>query len=214
MRKVAIVGAGFYGLSMAFLITEYMDIEVEVIEKRDHIGGNAFSFLDSVTGIEIHKYGSHLFHTSNEKVWKFINQFSLFNNYRHTVWANHNNKIYSLPFNLATINSFLGKALSPQEAKLWIDSQRQDVLSFQLNNLEDKAISLVGKDLYEAFILGYTKKQWQCDPKLLPADIITRLPVRTNYQNFYFDDTFEGLPLKGYFGIFDEMTRNKKIKLI
>jgi UDP-galactopyranose mutase len=198
---------------MAFLISEQLNLEVEIIESRDHIGGNAFSYLDEQSGIEIHKYGSHLFHTSNERVWQFINQFSTFNSYRHTVWANHKNKIYSLPINLATINTFLNNDFSPEQARAWLQMQTKPIGRDNLSNLESKAISLIGNQLYDAFFKGYTKKQWQTDPKDLPADVITRLPVRLNYVNNYFNDTYEGLPTKGYFGIFGEMISNRKIKV-
>lgn len=213
MTKVVVVGSGFYGLTVAHLIAEQLQIEVLVLESRDHVGGNAFSYLDSRSGIEIHKYGSHLFHTSNEKVWLFINQFSKFNDYRHVVWTNHLNRIYSMPINLNTINTYLMDNLSPSEANFWIQSQQSHASNTLKDNFESKAISLIGKPLYEAFIRGYTKKQWQIEPALLPADVISRLPVRTNYNNYYFDDTYQGLPLKGYFGVFDELLRNQRIKI-
>ena len=214
MQKVTVVGSGFYGLTMAFLISERFKVEVEVLERRNHIGGNAHSYLDQKSGIEIHKYGSHLFHTSNLKVWKFINQFSNFNSYKHVVWADHDNRIFSLPINLATINAYLQTNLNPDAAREWLRSQTEVTdLEVRSTNLEDKAIKLVGRTLYEAFIRGYTKKQWQTDPRLLPEDIVTRLPVRLNYNNSYFDDEFQGLPIKGYFGIFREMVASQNIKI-
>jgi UDP-galactopyranose mutase len=220
-----VVGSGFYGLTVAEQLTSQLDVPVVVIEKRNHIGGNAYSSFDKETGIEIHHYGSHLFHTSNEMVWEYVKRFTTFNDYVHRVKTTSSNQVYSMPINLHTINQFLGRALSPNEAMDWLNSVTKKGLkenhappgggsSSESHNFETKAISLIGQPLYEAFIKGYTEKQWQTDPRLLPEEIITRLPVRLNYNDRYFSDTYEGLPSAGYLSWMQEMTKNPKIKVI
>lgn len=209
---IVIVGCGLFGLTMARKIVEELDLEVLIIDKRDHIGGNAFSYNDPETGIEVHKYGSHLFHTSNENVWNFINRFATFSDYRHRVYSIHNENVYPMPINLATISQFFGKYYSPEDAKKLIHSAIQNETEPQ--NLEEKAISLIGVRLYDAFIKGYTAKQWQTDPKLLPPEIISRLPVRFNFDNSYFDDTFQGLPINGYYNLLKNMADHPKISIL
>ena len=172
-------------------------MNVTVIERRDHIGGNAYSSIDEATGVEVHRYGTHLFHTSNERVWSYVNRFTAFNDYRHRVYANYRGVVYPLPINLGTINQFFGAAYSPAEARALIEQQAAEITG-EPGNLEEKAISLIGRPLYDAFIAGYTAKQWQTDPRELAASIITRLPVRFTYENRYFQDRYEGLPLNGY----------------
>jgi UDP-galactopyranose mutase len=193
-----VVGSGLYGLTIADRVANELGKRVALIEKRSHIGGNAWSVREPETGIEYHKYGSHIFHTSNTKVVDYVNNFTQFNSYVHTVFANHNNQIYSLPINLGTICHFFQKALTPSEAKSLIESQTQGLNPKEARNLEERAISLIGKDLYEAFVSGYTQKQWQVSPQLLPPEVISRLPVRYNFSNRYFNDSFEGIPLDGY----------------
>jgi UDP-galactopyranose mutase len=209
--KYVIVGSGFFGVTMAERLASHGE-EVLIIEKRSHIGGNSYTYFDEETGIEIHKYGSHLFHTSNEKVWEYCNRFTGFTNYKHTVWANHKNKIYSMPINMATMTAFFEKALSPNEAKELILKESQEIDS--VRSLEDKAISLIGSSLYNAFIKGYTQKQWQTDPKKLPEEIITRLPVRYTFNNNYFNDKYEGLPVDGYTKWIERMVDHKNITIL
>ena len=192
-----VVGSGFFGLTVAREAAERYGMDVTVIERRDHIGGNAYSSIDEATGVEVHRYGTHLFHTSNERVWSYVNRFTSFNDYRHRVYANYRGVVYPLPINLGTINQFFGAAYSPDEARSLIARQAAEV-SGEPRNLEDKAVSLIGRPLYDAFIAGYTAKQWQTDPRELDASIITRLPVRFTYENRYFQDRYEGLPLHGY----------------
>jgi UDP-galactopyranose mutase len=193
---VVIVGSGFFGATIAERITTNTSKKVVVIDSRPHLGGNSYSTIHEETQIEYHKYGSHIFHTNNKKVWDYCSKFTKFNDYRHTVLTIHNEKVFSLPINLSTINQFYQSNLSPSEAKLKIKSQMEKGKS--ATNLEAKAISLIGKDLYEAFIKNYTIKQWQTNPTKLPAEIITRLPVRFNYNTNYFDDFYQGIPLDGY----------------
>lgn len=207
-----VVGSGFFGLTVAEQITSRTDSRVLIIEKRNHIGGNAYSEIDKETGIEVHIYGSHLFHTSNKRVWEYVNRFTSFTQYAHKVKINSKNQIYSMPINMHTINQFLQKALSPNEARAWVQDMSTEVDS-DPKNLEEKAISLIGRPLYEAFIEGYTKKQWQTEPTELSASIISRLPVRYNYNDRYFDDTFEGLPTDGYANWINKMVVNPKIEI-
>ena len=208
-----VVGSGFFGLTVAEQLSSKLNVPILVLEKRSHIGGNAYSEFDEETGIEIHKYGSHLFHTSNEKVWEYVNKFTSFTNYIHRVKINSKNQIFSMPINLHTINQFLGKNLTPLEAEEWVKTCSTEITS-KPENLEEKAISLVGRPLYEAFINGYTQKQWQTDPKSLPESIISRLPVRYNYDDRYFNDTYEGLPTLGYTAWLNNMTKHPKINLV
>jgi UDP-galactopyranose mutase len=186
---------------------------VLVIEKRNHIGGNCYSETDASTQIEYHKYGTHIFHTSNEKVWKYVNQFTTFNAYRHQVLAYYRNKIYQLPINLETINSFFNVNLKPYEVDKFM-LERTTFLTHEPGNFEEKAISLLGKELYEAFIKGYTIKQWQIDPSQLPASIFNRLPFRKNYDENYFFDKWQGIPKDGYTAMFERMLSNKNIRLL
>ena len=209
---LVVVGSGFFGGTIAERVATELGKKVLVIEKRDHVGGNAFSYLDSSSGIEIHKYGSHIFHTSNLDVWNYVNRFSSFNNYRHKVVALFDKKFFAIPINLATLSKFLNKPLTPTEAEEYFSEiRKKEILK---DNLESKAISLVGKDLYEAFIKGYTIKQWQRDPKDLPPEIIQRIPVRSNFNDYYFDDDFEGIPLAGYDKLFEKMLQSKNIEVL
>lgn len=200
-----VVGAGLFGLTVAERAADELGVHVTLIDRRDHIGGNAWSSPDATTGIEVHRYGSHLFHTSNELVWDYVNRFTSFNDYRHRVYATHAGEVYPLPINLGTINQFFHTALGPDAARALVASQAGELGGREPANLEEKAVSLVGRPLYEAFIRGYTAKQWQTDPTLLDPSIITRLPVRWTYENRYFSDTHEGLPLQGYGAWFQRM---------
>lgn len=200
-----IVGAGLFGLTMAERAATELGVHVTLIDRRDHIGGNAWSSPDATTGIEVHRYGSHLFHTSNERVWDYVNRFTAFNDYQHRVYATHGGEVYPLPINLGTINQFFHAALGPDAARELIATQAAELGGREPANLEEKAVSLIGRPLYEAFIKGYTAKQWQTDPRLLDPEIITRLPVRWTYENRYFSDTHEGLPLQGYGRWFERM---------
>lgn len=193
---VLIIGSGFFGATIAERITNELNLKVAVLEKRSHIGGNSYSVIDEETQIEYHKYGSHIFHTNNKKVWEYCNKFTNFNNYRHKVLTVHKNQIYSMPINLSTINQYYGKNLNPEQAEIFMKSLMDE--QSRADNFESKAISLIGKDLYESFIKGYTLKQWQMDPRELPSSIISRLPVRFNYNSDYFDDLYQGIPIDGY----------------
>lgn len=209
---LVVVGSGFYGLTIAEHAAS-AGYRVLVIEKRLHIGGNAYTFREPETDIEVHQYGSHLFHTSNLRVWDYVNRFTAFNAYRHHVYSVSHGKIYSMPINLGTLASFFGQSLSPSDARKLIASQIAEADITSVDNLESKAISLIGRPLYEALVRGYTKKQWELDPKELPAAIITRLPVRFSFDSRYFSDTWEGLPQEGYTPWLMRMAEHELISL-
>jgi len=207
-----IVGAGFFGSVIAERIANDLGSKVLVIDKRSHIGGNCYSEIDAETGIEVHTYGTHIFHTSSRKVWDYITKFTEFNSYHHQVLTTYKNKVYQMPINLETINSFYNLNLKPYEAKEFIKNEIKREGIVEPKNLEEKAISLIGRPLYEAFIKGYTIKQWNKDPKELPPGIITRLPVRYNYSEDYFVDArWQGIPLKGYTNVFNNLLNSPKI---
>ena len=209
-----VVGAGFFGLTIAEQAANSRGLRVVVLERRNHIGGNAWSETDPRSGIEIHRYGSHLFHCNSTEVWEYLNRFSAFSDYRHFVYTLHKGQIYPMPINLSTICGFFGRAFTPCEARSLIAQQARESSVTNPDNLEDKAVSLIGRPLYDAFIRGYTAKQWQTDPKALPADIITRLPVRFTFNSRYFSDKYEGLPLDGYGRVFTKMAASPTIKVL
>jgi UDP-galactopyranose mutase len=190
--------SGFFGLTIAERGATELGKRVLVLDRRSHIGGNAFSEDEPETGIEVHRYGAHLFHTSNERVWEYVNRFTDFTGYQHRVFARVGDQVYAFPLNLALINQFFGRSHTPDEARALIAEQAGEIDTASARNLEEKAISLIGRPLYEAFVKGYTAKQWQTDPRELDAAIITRLPVRYDFNNRYFNDTYEGLPVDGY----------------
>lgn len=205
MYDYLIVGAGFYGAICAHELVK-RGKSVLVIEKRDHIGGNCYT--RELEGIHVHEYGPHIFHTNDQRIWEWINQFAEFNNYKNTPVANYKGEIYSLPFSMWTFSQMWG-VKTPEEAQAVIDSQK---FEGKVTNLEEQALSLVGKDIYEKLIKGYTTKQWRKDPKDLPASIIKRLPVRFTYDNNYFNDKYQGIPEGGYTQIFEKLLQGVNIK--
>jgi UDP-galactopyranose mutase len=203
-----------FGSVVAERIANVRGERVVVMEKRPHIGGNCFSEMDGATGIEYHKYGSHIFHTNNRKVWNYITKFTEFNTYQHKVLIEHAGRVYTMPIGLMTINDFYGLNLKPSEAEAFIRREiAQAGISSGPPNLEEKAISLIGEKLYNAFIKGYTRKQWERDPCELPPDIITRLPVRNNYNLNYYDDLHQGIPLDGYTKVFQQLLSHPNIEV-
>ncbi|NUT94411.1 MAG: UDP-galactopyranose mutase, partial [Saccharothrix sp.] len=203
----------FYGLTVAERAASQLDKRVLVLERREHIGGNAYSEAEPETGIEVHRYGAHLFHTSNKRVWDYVNQFTEFTGYQHRVFAMHQGVAYQFPMGLGLITQFLGRYLSPDEARAWVAEQAAEIDAKDAKNLEEKAISLIGRPLYEAFVRDYTAKQWQTDPKELPAAVISRLPVRYTFDNRYFNDTYEGLPKDGYTAWLKNMADHPNIEV-
>jgi UDP-galactopyranose mutase len=210
---IVIIGSGFFGLTIAERCSRDLGLRVLVVERRPHIGGNAYSEPEPQTGIEIHRYGAHLFHTSNARVWEYANRYTDFTGYQHRVFTIYKGRVYTLPINLGTMCEYFGAALSPDEARAIVAEQSAEVEQGQAVNLEQKAISLIGRPLYEAFYRGYTFKQWQTDPADLPPEIITRLPVRYTFNNRYFSDTFEGLPVNGYTAWLERMADHPKIEV-
>jgi UDP-galactopyranose mutase len=202
-----IVGSGFFGSICANELLK-KNKKVLVLESKSHIGGNCYT--ENRDGINIHIYGPHIFHTSNKTVWEWINQYVEFNNFTLRPVANYNGEIYSLPFNMWTFSK-LWNITHPDEAKKIIESQGSHII--EPNNLEEQAIKLVGTDVYEKLIKGYTHKQWKKDPKFLPKEIIKRLPVRFTYDNNYFNDKYQGIPIGGYTQIFEKLLKEVDVKL-
>src|SRR3954447_19959984 len=168
---LVVVGSGLYGLTVAETFARVTGRRVLVLEKRDHLGGNAWSETEPTTGIEVHRYGAHLFHTSNERVWEYVNRFTSFTGYQHRVFSVFKDRVYPMPINLGTICEYFGRHLSPADARAMVRSHAQEVADGEATNLEAKGISLIGRPLYEAFVRGYTAKQWQTDPLDLSPDI-------------------------------------------
>jgi len=205
-----IVGSGLFGLTIAERAAA-AGRKVTILERRHHIGSNAYSEAEATTGIEVHRYGAHLFHTSNATVWEYVNRFTTFTNYVHRVYSAHKGVVYPLPINLGTINQFFQAAYSPAEARALIQEQAGEFDPASATNLEERGIGLIGRPLFEAFIRDYTAKQWQTEAKDLPASIISRLPVRYTYDNRYFNDTWEGLPTDGYTAWLERMADHPNI---
>ena len=208
---LVVVGSGLFGLSIAEQAASRWGLRVAIVERRSHLGGNAYSEIDPETGIEVHKYGAHLFHTSNERVWEYVNRFTSFTSYVHRVWTTVDGVVYPMPVNLGTINQFFSAAYGPDEARALIAQQAAEVDGQEITDFESKGVSLVGRPLFEAFFKNYTAKQWQTDPKDLPASIISRLPVRYNYDSRYFNDKYEGLPVDGYTAWMERMVASDLI---
>lgn len=207
-RSYLVVGAGLYGATYAHELAQ-AGYQIDVIEKGDHVAGHIYT--EEVAGIQVHKYGAHIFHTSDEEVWNYVNQFSTFNHYINSPVANYQGDIYNLPFNMNTFNKLWG-VVTPQEAKDKIQSQR-DAITHEPQNLEEQAIALVGHDVYEKLIKGYTEKQWGKPATELPAFIIRRLPLRFTYDNNYFNDSHQGVPRGGYTQIVEKMLDHANINV-
>lgn len=209
MYDYLIVGAGLYGAVFAYEATK-KGKKCLVIDKRNHIGGNVYT--EKVEEINVHKYGAHIFHTNNKEIWEYVNQFAEFNRYTNSPVANYNGEIYNLPFNMNTFNKLWG-VVTPEQAKQKIKEQREAAGVKEPKNLEEQAISLVGTDIYEKLIKGYTEKQWGRSATELPDFIIKRLPVRFTYDNNYFNDKYQGIPVGGYTGIIEKMLDGSEVKL-
>lgn len=203
-----LVGGGLYSGVFAYL-TRKQGKKCLVLEKREHLGGNLY--CEETEGIHVHRYGAHIFHTSNRKVWQFVNELAEFNRYTNSPVANYLGEMYNLPFNMNTFSKMWGVS-TPEQAKAKIDEQRQ-VITSEPKNLEEQAISLVGTDIYEKLVKGYTEKQWGRDCKELPAFIIKRLPVRFTYDNNYFNDLYQGIPIGGYNVITDKLFEGCDVEL-
>ena len=207
MYDYLIVGAGLFGAVFAHEAA-LKGKKVKVIEKRNHIAGNIYTREEE--GIRVHQYGAHIFHTSDKEIWDYVNQFAEFNRYTNSPVANYKGEIYNLPFNMNTFNKLWG-VVTPAEAQAKIDEQRAVLNGKTPENLEEQAISLVGTDIYEKLIKDYTEKQWGKPTTELPAFIIRRLPVRLTYDNNYFNDTYQGIPIGGYTQIVEKMLDHENI---
>lgn len=204
-----IVGAGLFGATFAQKARE-AGKRVLVIDKRPHVGGNIYT--EDVEGIQVHKYGAHIFHTNDRRVWEYVNRFAEFNRYTNSPMANYHGELYSLPFNMLTFNKMWG-VITPAQAQEKIAKQREESGITDPQNLEEQAISLVGKDIYEKLVKGYTEKQWGRPCRELPAFIIKRLPVRFTYDNNYFNALYQGIPVDGYTAMIEKMLDGIEVQL-
>jgi UDP-galactopyranose mutase len=202
-----IVGSGLFGSVFAREMTD-RGLRCLVIDKRNHIGGNVYT--ENIEGINVHRYGAHIFHTNDRNIWDYVNRFAAFNNYRHKVFVNYHDKIYSFPINLMTLTQLWG-INTPGEAVA--ELQKKQIQAPSAPNLEEWILSQVGQELYEIFVKGYTTKQWGRDPKLLPSSIIKRIPIRTDFNDFYFDDLYQGIPIGGYTALVQNMLEGIDVKL-
>lgn len=209
MYDYLIVGAGLFGSIFAREMTD-IGKKVLVIDKRDHIAGNIYT--EESEGINVHKYGAHIFHTNDKKVWEYVNRFAEFNRYTNSPVANYKGELYSLPFNMYTFNKMWG-VITPDEAKAMIEKQKAEAGITEPTNLEEQAISLVGKDIYEKLVKGYTQKQWGRPCTELPSFIIKRLPVRLTFDNNYFNALFQGIPMGGYTKMVENMLQGIEVRL-
>ena len=208
MYDYLVVGSGLYGAIFAHEANK-IGKKVLVVEKRENIGGNIYT--ENIEGINVHKYGAHIFHTNNKKVWEYITKFAEFNRFTNSPVANYKGELYSLPFNMYTFNKMWG-VVTPKQAKEKIDEQRKEITS-EPKNLEEQAISLVGRDIYEKLIKGYTEKQWGRDCKDLPSFIIKRLPVRLTFDNNYFNALYQGIPMGGYTKLINNLLDGIEVRL-
>lgn len=208
MTNYLVVGAGLYGAVFARELA-LKGHKVHIIEKADHIAGHIFT--EEIAGIQVHKFGAHIFHTNDKEIWEYINQFTDFNHYVNSPIANYKGQLYNLPFNMNTFNKLWG-VVTPEEAKAKIESQKAE-LKHEPRNLEEQAISLVGRDVYEKLIKGYTEKQWGKSATELPAFIIRRLPLRFTFDNNYFNDPYQGIPIGGYTQIVEKMLDHENISI-
>lgn len=204
-----IVGAGLFGAVFAQQAKQ-AGKTVLVIDKRSHLGGNVYT--EEVEGIQVHRYGAHIFHTSDRKIWEYVQQFAVFNRYTNSPVARYKDEVYNLPFNMNTFYQMWG-VKTPEEAKEKLESQIREAAVCEPKNLEEQALSLVGKDIYEKLIRGYTEKQWGKRAKELPSFIIRRLPVRYTYDNNYFNDSYQGIPVGGYTRMVERMLDGVEIRL-
>ncbi len=209
MFDYLVVGTGLFGSTFAHEAAK-KGKKVKLIDKRNHIGGNIYT--EKIESITVHKYGAHIFHTNNQEIWDYVNQFADFNRYTNSPIANYHGEIYNMPFNMNTFNKLWG-VVTPEEAQAKIEEQRKAAKIEKPANLEEQAISLVGTDIYERLIKGYTEKQWGRKAADLPAFIIKRLPVRFTYDNNYFNDRFQGIPIGGYTQIIENMLASDRINV-
>lgn len=211
-KRVLIVGAGFSGAVLARQFADLGGIKSLVIDARDHIAGNCHTERDAASGIMLHRYGPHIFHTDRVDVWNYVNRFGEFRPFINRVKASIDRGIFSLPVNLHTINQFFGTKLSPDEARKFIQSKAEHGIA-EPANFEEQALKFIGRELYEAFFYGYTRKQWGCEPRELPAAILSRLPVRFNYDDNYYNSPLQGIPAEGYTAVVGNILSHDNIEV-
>ena len=211
-KKIAIAGSGFAGAVLARELAESGNYDVEVFEAKSHIAGNCHTSRDEKTGITLHHYGPHIFHTSREDVWEYVNRFGKFGPFTNRVKAHTARGVFSLPINLLTINQFYGKKMNPHEAREFVSTLGDESIK-EPQTFEEQALKFLGREFYENFFYGYTKKQWGVEPSELPASILKRLPVRFNYDDNYYASRFQGIPLDGYTAIIEKILNHESIRL-
>ncbi len=211
-RPIAIAGAGFAGAVLARELVEASPYEVKIFEERSHIAGNCHTTRDNETGVMVHRYGPHIFNTSRDDVWAYVNRFATFGPFINRVKAVTKRGVFSLPINLLTINQFFGKVMNPKEAESFVHSLG-DASITDPQSFEEQALKFLGRDLYKNFFYGYTKKQWGVEPRELPASILKRLPVRFNYDDGYFNQKYQGIPLEGYTAIVEKILDHPRIEV-
>ncbi|MEO7293906.1 MAG: UDP-galactopyranose mutase, partial [Ginsengibacter sp.] len=210
--RFLIIGSGFSGAVTANRLVNTIDCAVDIWDERGHIGGNCYTERDKDTGIMVHEYGPHIFNTDKKEIWDFVTSFVELRPYVHRVKAMSNGKIYSLPVNLQTINQLFNKNFTPGEAKQFLETLGDKSIT-EPKNFEEQALRFIGKQLYDAFFYGYTKKQWGCEPVELPASILKRIPVRFNYDDNYHNNIYTGIPVNGYTALFEKLIDDPKINV-
>lgn len=211
-NRYLIIGAGFSGCVLANRLTALMDCDIDIWDERNHLGGNCHTKRDDATGVMAHEYGPHIFNTDKKEIWDYVNSFVEFRPYVHRVKAISKGKIYPLPVNLHTINQFFDKSFTPNEAKAFLETLADKTIT-NPENFEEQALRFIGRQLYEAFFYGYTKKQWGCEPSQLPASILKRIPVRFNYDDNYHTNIYTGIPVDGYTAVMEKMIGHSNISL-
>lgn len=209
-KKYLVIGAGFSGAVLAHQLAQHLDCTIDIWDERDHVAGNCHTSRDAETGVMVHRYGPHIFNTDKKEIWDFVNSFVEFHPFINRVKACYQDNIYSLPVNLHTINQFFGKTFGPDEAKAFIEKQADSSIA-EPASFEEQALKFIGKDLYKAFFYGYTKKQWGCEPSELPASILKRLPVRFNYNDNYYNNIYQGIPVNGYSELIEKLVDHERI---
>ena len=210
--RFLIIGAGFSGAVLANRLSEAIDCTIDIWDERSHIGGNCYTERDTETGIMVHKYGPHIFNTDKKEIWDFVNSFVEFRQYVHRVKAISGGKTYSFPINLETLHQFFQKKFTPEQAKEFLETLADKTITDPAN-FEEQALGFIGRELYEAFFYGYTKKQWGCEPVELPASILKRIPVRFNYDDNYHNNAYSGIPVKGYTDLFEKLIDKPAIRI-
>lgn len=210
--RFLIIGAGFSGSVLAHLLSQQLDCTIDIWDERDHLGGNCHTTRDDKTGVMVHRYGPHIFNTDKKEIWDFVNSFVEFKPYVHRVKAMSKGKVYPLPVNLFTINQFFNQNFTPSQAEAFLSSLGDKSIT-DPQNFEEQALHFIGKELYDAFFYGYTKKQWGCEPSELPASILKRIPVRFNYDDNYHTHSYTGIPVTGYTSVMEKMLDSPQIEL-